>query len=988
MNPPPRRIDHWIAGHGLRAALRLVWLKQWLPRDHRHWLETPPPFDAWLSVNGASRRADENLIAAMTARSARLPSLSVVMPVYRPAMDMLTAAIGSVREQVFEDWQLCIVDDGSRDPELATYLANLAKSDRRIRVATHPSNQGIGAATNSAAALADGQILLFLDQDDLLSPDCIARFAIHFSDFPECDLAYSDSDKLAPDGQRKSPTFKPGWSSTLLLSYMYFSHAMAVRRELFETLGGIRSEYDGSQDFDFALRASEIARRIDHIPQILYHWRESPGSTALSGNAKPQSIEAGRLAVTDALARRGLRATAEQPGWARDAHLGLFELAFAPPTSSISVVIPVPSRETNLSALLSPLRTGGTQVAEIILCSPDSLDNAALDTLAGFAPIHHCKAPCPADDLASLLNFGAQAARGDYILFLSQPSHPMRENWLANMAGYCKAADAGAVGARILSDDERVDHSGFCAADGAPTVLPSFRGLHATQPGYMYLARVTRECAAVSATCLLVPKDIFIATGGFPSGLGSADACGLHYCATLTRKGKTTLLCAAAELTLDPKQAASARPCLPPMGTDALSDSFYNPNLGNSQPLFRPAARRVALDAPATPIHVVFVSHSLNREGAQITLFDLITGLQSQGSFRCTVIAPNDGPLAADFRALGIAVHMFDKPPRRASPDRYWTDCNRLRELLEHLEAEVVLANTLDMHIAVHAASLAGIGVLWWHHEAGIWHRYFRRAPLRVRALAYAAFAQAYRVIFVAEATRRAWMPVSTRQNFHVIRHAIPPARLSTETGRWHRADARAELAVEETDILILAVGSLCARKGQEDLIRAVTSLQEDSLARVRIFIVGAPVESPYLNRLNAELAKLAHPVRARITITGAVEDVTLFYAAADLFVCCSRQESAPRVLMEAMAFRLPIISTAVDGIPEIVRQDWNCLFYDPGQTDQLAARIECLVHASAERTLLGQRGHALLSEIGDYQSMVSAFASALIEASLLQKQD
>ncbi|WP_257554408.1 glycosyltransferase [Sphingobium sp. CFD-2] len=988
MNLLLRWIDRWIARRGLRATLRLAWLKQWLPKDHRHWLETPRPFDAWLSVNGTSPLASENLVAALTARNGRLPRLSVVMPVYRPAMDMLAAAIGSVRKQVFQDWQLCIVDDGSRDPELTAYLTNLAASDPRIRISIDDTNRGIGSATNSAAALANGEILLFLDQDDLLTPDCIARFAIHFSDFPECDLSYSDSDKLAADGRRKSPTFKPGWSPILLLSYMYLSHAMAVKRELFVTLGGIRPEFDGSQDFDFALRASELARRIDHIPQILYHWREGPGSTALSGNAKPQSIEAGRRAVTEAVTRRGLCATVEQPVWARNTHLGLFELAFVPPTCSISVVIPVQSRKTDLDALLYPLKTGGVQVTEIILCLPDPFDVVALDTLASSATIRLCKAPCPAEDLASLLNFGAKAARGDYILFLCQPFLPKRKNWLANMAGYCNAAGAGAVGARILSNDERIDQSGFAAAAGAPSALPRFRGLHTSKPGYMYLAKVTHECAAVSATCMLVPGDIFLATGGFPPGLHSADACGLSYCAALTLKDKTTLLCAAAELMLDPKQAASGLRHLPLLGTDALYDSFYNPNLGNSQPLFRPAARRIALDIPAAPIHVVFVSHSLNREGAQITLFDLIAGLQSQGRFRCTVIAPNDGPLAADFRALGIAVHMFDTPPRRASPNRYWADCIRLRELLERLEAQVVLANTLDMHMAVHAASLAGIGVLWWHHEAGIWHRYFRRAPLRVQALAYAAFAQAYRVIFVAEATRAAWTPVSTRQNFHVIRHAIPPARLSAETGRWHRGDAREELGVEEAEILILAVGSLCARKGQEDLIRTVTLLQEECLARIRIFIVGAPVELPYLDCLNHELAKLAHPVRARVTITGAVEDVTLFYAAADIFVCCSRRESAPRVLMEAMAFRLPIISTAVDGIPEIVRQDWNCLFYDPGQTDQLAIRLERLVQAPAERALLGQRGYAMLSEIGDYQHMVSAFASALIEASLLDKQD
>src|SRR5262249_43557108 len=161
---------------------------------------------------------------------------------------------------------------------VAQSLARWEAADDRIRVIYRDCNGGIGAATNSAASMARYEFLAFLDHDDLLTPDALGEVALHAADHPESDIIYSDDDKIDMSGRRYAPQFKPDWSPILLLSYMYMGHLLVIRRSLFEVIGGIREGFDGSQDFDLALRAAERARHVEHIPRILYHWRATPQS--------------------------------------------------------------------------------------------------------------------------------------------------------------------------------------------------------------------------------------------------------------------------------------------------------------------------------------------------------------------------------------------------------------------------------------------------------------------------------------------------------------------------------------------------------------------------------------------------------------------------------------------------------------------------------------------------------------------------------------
>jgi glycosyltransferase involved in cell wall biosynthesis len=299
------------------------------------------PYESWMAVNALSTRDLAELQDKLVQRRGRLPKLSVITPVYDTSKHLLTELVDSVLAQVYGDWELCLVNDASPSSHVAPLLERFAEQDPRIRARHLAKNGGISVATNAAVAMATGDVIVFLDHDDLLTVDCLAEIAIYYADHGDADMVYSDDDKIDLDGRRYAPQFKPDWSPVLLLSWMYIGHVFSVRKSLFEAVGGFRREFDGSQDYDFALRAAERARHVGHVPKILYHWRAVEGSTATGGEAKPSSMARGLRAVQETIERRELAgAKAIFPDWAAAANVGMFDLVFADDGPSVTIVIP------------------------------------------------------------------------------------------------------------------------------------------------------------------------------------------------------------------------------------------------------------------------------------------------------------------------------------------------------------------------------------------------------------------------------------------------------------------------------------------------------------------------------------------------------------------------------------------------------------------------------------------------------------------------
>lgn len=987
-----RQFGLWSDGRAKKADLDGVLgvARALAPTPIKPFFDKLAPYEAWMASNRVTTASIEDLRTAL-ASAAVLPTISILTPVFNTRPDYLQEMAGSVLGQVYDSWQLCLVDDGSTSPETIATLATLEDSDPRILVHRRETNGGISNATNDAAEIATGEILLFLDHDDLLTPDCLAEIALYYSVHPEADLVYSDDDKIDDSGRRYAPQFKPDWSPVLLLSFMYLSHALTVRRSLFLALGGFRSRFDGSQDYDFVLRAVEQARHVGHVPRILYHWRAVPGSTAVSGDAKPESFRAGREAVQEALDRRGVKAIARQPDWAAEAKVGMFSLDFPDDGPSVTLIVPTYNRADLLRDCIKSLKQTTYSNYDVLIVDNGSDEADAVALLAELARAPRTtvlRVPRRPEgfNFSALMNEAVAKACGEYVLFLNNDTSVINPRWLSQMVGYGQIEGVGCVGALLRFGDESVQHAGIVHGLNDGLVGHAFRHAAPHDWGYMGFIRTAREYSGVTAACMLTLRKIFIESGGFDVSNFAVAYNDVDYCFRLVEDGYSCIYCPDAVLfhyegktrgySDNPSEVANLRRLY-----GDWRDPWYNPNLSLDNDRFEIGTRRLPMRANR-PVRAVFISHNLSREGAPNTLFDLIAGLKAAGTVVPLVLSPRDGPLRDDYEQRGIDVRLFTEPAREAAA--FESGVERIAKVIQGWGAEVVIANTLRVFYGVNAAVQAGTSAIWLQHESEPWETYFDYLEPGVRSFAYAAFGQAYRTTYVADATRRAWTGVQTRQSAQTIRHGVPPARLAEEVGRWTRDAARAALSVREDETVLCLLGTVCRRKGQLDLAQAIKSVMTASARPVRCFIVGAVAEPDYEERIRATLAEVPGSATA-VTVTGSVVDMAPYYAAADVIVCTSRMESAPRVMIEAMAFGLPIVTTPVFGIPEMVRAGVNALFYSPGDIDGLAQALLSLISAPERGRGMGKAGAAVLASLPGYRDMVETYAQIIREAALLK---
>lgn len=949
------------------------------------------PYASWRAVNALSEVDVDELRHALAQRAGKLPKISIITPIYNTDPKLFGLLERAVAAQIYTDWEWCLANDGSPLPHVAAMLERAQALDSRIKVVQLEKNGGISVATNAAVEIAAGEVIAFVDHDDLITPDCLAEIALYYADHADADIVYSDDDKVDVAGRHFAPQFKPDWSPVLLLSYMYLGHIFTVRRSLFRDIGGFRKPFDGSQDFDFALRAVERARHVGHVPKILYNWRVVPGSTAASGDAKPESFEAGRKAVEEAVGRRGLKnARVVQPDWAKAAKVGMFEIDFPHDGPSVSIVIPTKNQFSFIRTCVDSLARTRYRNFDVLVVDNDSDDPKTIEYLKSLKdrPRHEVvRIPSKGGrfSFSALMNEAVTHARGEYVLFLNNDTEVISDIWLSAMMGYAQMEMVGAVGARLYFEDRTIQHAGIVHGYNEGMVGHAFRCKPSHDWGYLGFIRTAREYSAVTAACLVTPRKLFLDIGGFDENNFAVAYNDVDYCYRLVQAGWNCVYAPQAELFHFEGKSRGAKDN--PLEVTAFrrkygqwNDRWYNRNLSLENEWFEPGAIHSETRRDR-PVHVVFVTHNLNFEGAPIFLFDLVKGLVDHGSVKATIVSPSDGPLRADFESAGFKVHVLNDPSAMNDEYAVSTTLETVGDVFKHLGADVVLANTLVTFWAIAGASAAGIPSIWCQHESEPWNTYFDYLPPAARRVAYGAFAQAYRVLYVAEATRRAWRDVETRGNLQVIRYGIPPQRLAEETGRWSREEARSKLNVNEDDIVVVVVGTICHRKGQLDLAQAFALMSSQVQRRVRVFLAGKSGEVAYFNEIEKVISSLPTAVRERVTLTGPVEDPFVYYSAADIYVCSSHIESAPRVLVEAMACGLPIITTPVFGIPEQVKEDVNALFYDAGDVKQLSKLVSALATNDELRDRLRARSKAVLESLPGFEEMIIGYTKVIREA-------
>ena len=948
-------------------------------------------YSAWLSQNSMTVEAARRLQNLTLAAGEPEVLISVLMPVYNTEPSLLGRAIESLRLQIYPHWELCIADDCSTNAATLEALEYWAEKESRIRIVRRSENGNISAATNDAASIARGIIFVFLDHDDELAVDALAEVAIFVKRVPTVDYIYSDDDKINTDGDRFGPQFKPGFAPILLLSCMYMGHIKAVRGSVYRKLGGFRGEFDGSQDYDFALRMAELSENVGHIPKVLYHWRAAVGSTAAGADEKPKSIEAGRQAVAEALVRRGVRAEVYQPDWAAKARVGVYDLRFPNYGPTVTIVIPTKNQKPLLSRCLESIAKTTYVNYEVLVVDNESDDLETLHYLRSLS----CKVlSVPNRDKGQfnysyINNEAIKVVDSEYVLFLNNDTEVIGANWLSQMMGYAQMSGVGAVGAKLFFADRTIQHAGVVHGLNGGLAGPAFRGLAHWDNGYQSYAAVTREYAAVTAACMLIRRDRFLDLGGFDENTFAVAYNDVDLCYRLVDRGYSCVYCHSAHLFHyegktrghgdSPYEVAAFR-----ARYRNRSDKWYNPNLSldnghfTIQPYHKPLVDRER-------VRVAMVTHNLNHEGAPNSQLELAVGLKRLGQYDPIIVSPTDGPLRAEYEAAGIRT-MIMKNPLAGAYTREQLDAQIevFRAFLSSEGVEVVFGNTLQTFWAIHGARTAGLPAIWNPRESEAYDAYFDFLAPPLREIAYSCFSYPYKVIFVAHATRKAWEPLNSVNNFTVIHNGLDIDRFTQRVVRETRSDARARLGLADSEVAVILVGTVCERKGQMDLIRALDVMDKMQGARVRAYIVGDR-ESAYSGELHKELSRLRREVRERVTIVRECGDVGTYYTAGDIAVCTSKVESFPRVILEAMAAGLPIVSTPVFGIREQIWEDVNGFFYEPGRARELAQNLSKLVVDADTRQRFGRNSRAVLETLPQYDEMVGEYAKRISEAQYTQ---
>ena len=484
----------------------------------------------WNLAAGTTRK-----LAAQLEDWAHRPVISIVVLVHDTRREWLDALIESVWSQFYPHWQLVLVDDASTKAETREALT-AAEDDNRIRIIRRESGGGISVATNAGIGAAEGEYIAFVDHDDLLEPDALLQVA-RAIEATGADIVYTDEDKIDAAGEATfDPHYKPAWSPDLLLSQNYISHLTAIRRALVEKVGGLDSEFDGSQDHDLMLRASEAANEIVHVPMALYHWRAVEGSTAREFGEKSYYWEAGRRAVEQALTRRGIAGTAERgerPGTYRVRRSVVGQ-------PKISILIPFRDQPRLLGQCIrSILDKTGYDNYEIIGLDNQSENPATHDLMRKLAArdsrvrFEHYDQPF---NFSAINNFGAGLAEGEHLLLLNNDTEVIAPEWLGAMLAHSQREQVGAVGAKLLYPNDRIQHAGAILGIGG-VAGHSHKFLDNNANGYFSRPHLTQNVSAVTGACLMVKKMLYEELGGLEERYLSIAFNDIDFCIRLREKG-------------------------------------------------------------------------------------------------------------------------------------------------------------------------------------------------------------------------------------------------------------------------------------------------------------------------------------------------------------------------------------------------------------------------------------------------------------------
>lgn len=504
----------------------ILYLKHYGPREFASRLgerfeNTDIDYNEWYM----SQVPDENELERQRKHSLEFSlKISLAVPLYNTPEKFLRQLIECVQLQTYTNWELCLAD-GSPDTEQGAGVREIVLEysgrDGRIKYRRLEKNLGIAGNTNAAFEMADGDFVALLDHDDLLAPSAVYEVVKALQEHPGADAVYTDEDKVDTElTEHFQPHFKPDFSPDLLRANNYICHWFVVKKTLLEEVGGLRSEFDGAQDYDFIFRCTEKAGEVVHVPKILYHWRVHKASTADNPASKMYAFEAGKRAIESHLDRCGL------PGEvSHTPDYGFYRVKYTVKgTPLVSVVIPNKDHVDTLRQCLRSVREKTTYPRyEIIIVENNSVEDETFELYRSLEAQENIRVVRweSGFNYSAINNYGFSEAKGEYIICLNNDITVITPDWMEELLGHCQRPDTGIVGARLYYPDDTIQHAGIVIGIGG-IAGSLFVNMPRSRSGYLHKARLQQDLSAVTAACMMVKRSVWEEAGGFEEKLAVA----------------------------------------------------------------------------------------------------------------------------------------------------------------------------------------------------------------------------------------------------------------------------------------------------------------------------------------------------------------------------------------------------------------------------------------------------------------------------------
>jgi O-antigen biosynthesis protein len=480
---------------------------------------TSSEYSAYLMEKKVTKNVADRMIKQI-AQFKKRPLFSVLIPIYNAPVDFLREALDSVIAQVYTDWELCIADDCSTDPEVIQTLKEYEDKYDNIHVTIRTENGHISKATNTALEMAKGEYVVFMDQDDVIREDALYYMALAINKNEKADLIYSDEDKIDEWNIHSEYHFKPDWSPDNLLSRNYLGHICVFKTDQVRSIGGLREGYEGSQDYDLALRYTEKFDAVIHVPEVLYHWRIHGESAAAGEYVKPYAYQAAQRSITEALIRKGWSPKVDFLDGFRGYSV---RLDIKDPGKLVSIIIPTKNKEDYLERCLKSIDEKSTyRHFEIVL-----IDNNS-DSPAFFKLVEKWKKQTAFSfkyvkeesefNFSHLMNVGRKNASGEYLMLLNNDTEIITPDWMEGLIEHVQRKEIGIAGCKLLYDDESIQHAGVVVGLGgaAGHILV---GEDRYGPGYFNYINMLNNFSALTAAAFMVRTAVFDEVGGFDERL-------------------------------------------------------------------------------------------------------------------------------------------------------------------------------------------------------------------------------------------------------------------------------------------------------------------------------------------------------------------------------------------------------------------------------------------------------------------------------------